>query len=44
MQIVGVEGEPVEGYQVVLKDKRGTDTRVPLAEVKEARLVFNWKR
>ena len=43
LDLVDVEGE--QGSEVaVLKDKRGSDIRVPLAEVKEARLVFHWKR
>ena len=42
-RIVGVEVE--EGRQVaVLRDAGGGEIRVPLAGVREARLVFNWKR
>jgi ribosome maturation factor RimP len=42
-ELLGLEG--AEGSEVaVLKDKRGEATRVPLSAVKEARLVFNWKR
>lgn len=41
VEIVGVEGEP--GAEVaVLRTAKGVDERVPLAEVKEARLAFNW--
>jgi ribosome maturation factor RimP len=43
LDLIAVEGD--EGSEVaVLKDKKGSDIRVPLAEVKEARLVFHWKR
>ena len=43
MDLIEVEG--TQGSEVaVLRDKRGSDIRVPLAEVKEARLVFHWKR
>lgn len=42
-EIAGIEGE--SGAEVaVLKDARGEERRVPLAEVKEARLAFHWKR
>ena len=42
-EILGVEGEG--GAEVaVLKDTRGDERRVALAEVKEARLAFHWKR
>jgi ribosome maturation factor RimP len=41
--IVGVEGE-TGSETVVVRDPRGTERRVPLAEVREARLVFHWKR
>lgn len=41
-EIVAVEGEP--GAEVgVLRDAQG-EHRVPLAEVKDARLAFHWKR
>lgn len=43
LQLAAVEGE--EGSEeAVLKDRTGKDIRVPLAGVKEARLVFTWKR
>jgi ribosome maturation factor RimP len=43
LELAGVEGE--EGAETaVLRDKRGAEVRVPLAGVKEARLVFHWKR
>lgn len=41
--IVGLAGE--EGALVaVLRDQRGTEHRVPLADIKEARLVFVWNK
>jgi ribosome maturation factor RimP len=42
-EIVDVEVDEVAPV-VVLRDGKGSDIRVPLAEVKEARLVFHWKR
>lgn len=42
-EIQAVEGD--EGAEVaVLRDDQGTERRVPLAEVKDARLAFHWKR
>jgi ribosome maturation factor RimP len=42
-EIVSVEGEP--GTEtIVLRAERGDEHRVPLAEVKDARLAFHWKR
>lgn len=42
VEIVGVEGE--EGSElVVVKDARDQVHRVPLEQVREARLVFHWK-
>ena len=41
--IVGVDGE-AGSETVVVRDARGTERRIPLAEVREARLVFHWKR
>ena len=41
--IVGVEGEPGSELAVV-RDARGAEHRIPLAEVREARLVFHWKQ
>ncbi len=43
VEIVGVEGEP-GSETVVVRDARGTERRIPLAEVREARLVFHWKQ
>jgi ribosome maturation factor RimP len=41
VEIVGVEGEP--GAEVALvRTPRGEEQRVPLADVKEARLAFHW--
>ena len=40
-EIVGLEGE--SGAEIaVLKDAKGNQHRVPLAEVKDARLAFHW--
>ena len=40
-EIVGIEGE--SGAEVaVLRDRKGGEHRVPLAEVKDARLAFHW--
>ena len=43
VEIMGVEGEP-GSETVVVRDARGTERRIPLAEVREARLVFHWKQ
>jgi ribosome maturation factor RimP len=43
VEIVAVEGE-AGSETVVVRDPRGTERRIPLAEVREARLVFHWKR
>jgi ribosome maturation factor RimP len=41
VEIVGLEGG--EGDEVVVvRTKRGTEQRIPLANVKEARLAFTW--
>ena len=41
VEIVGVDGEA--GAEVVtVRTPRGEDRRIPLAEVKEARLAFHW--
>ncbi len=43
VEIVAVEG--ADGDEaVILRDARGGERRVPLADIREARLVFNWKR
>jgi ribosome maturation factor RimP len=42
-EIVGLEGG--EGAEVaLLRDGRGMEHRVPLTDVKEARLVFVWNK
>lgn len=42
VEIAGVEGEP--GSEVgVVRDQKGTEHRVPMTAVKEARLVLVWK-
>lgn len=41
VEIVGVEGEP-GSEAVVVRTVRGGEHRVPLAEVREARLAFDW--
>jgi len=42
-EIVGLDG--TDGAEVAhLRDQRGVDHRVPLADVKEARLVFVWNK
>lgn len=41
IEIVGIEGEP-GAEAAVVRDERGAEHRVPLAEVKEARLAFHW--
>jgi len=41
VEILGVEGE--SGAEVVaVRDQRGGEHRIPLAEVREARLAFHW--
>jgi ribosome maturation factor RimP len=41
VEIVGVEGEP--GHEVVIvRDGNGTEQRMPLAGVTDARLAFHW--
>jgi ribosome maturation factor RimP len=43
VDLVALEGEP--GAEVaVVRDDHGTEHRVPLADVKDARLVFHWKQ
>jgi ribosome maturation factor RimP len=43
VEIMGVEGEP-GSETVVVRDARGAERRIPLADVREARLVFHWKQ
>ena len=43
VEILGVEGEP--GVEVVVvRDARGEEHRIALAEVSQARLAFHWQR
>jgi len=42
VEIVGVEQEETGGEVAVVRDQRGAEQRVPLADVKEARLAFHW--
>jgi ribosome maturation factor RimP len=42
VHIVAVEGEP-GGEIAVVRDERGGEHRLPLAEVTQARLAFHWK-
>jgi ribosome maturation factor RimP len=43
VEVLGVED--ASGVQTaVMRDERGTEHRIPLADVKEARLVFRWDR
>ena len=41
VEILGVDGEP-GGEVVTVRDRRGAERRIPLAEVREARLAFHW--
>jgi ribosome maturation factor RimP len=41
VDIVGLEGEPGSEI-IVVRDERGEDRRVALADVREARLAFHW--
>ena len=43
VDIVAVEEEPGTGDVAVLRDAKDREYRVPLAEVKEARLAIKWK-
>ncbi len=43
VEIVGVDGEP-GSETVIVRDPRGAERRIPLADVREARLVFHWKQ
>ncbi|AHG90722.1 Ribosome maturation factor rimP [Gemmatirosa kalamazoonensis] len=42
VHIVSVEGEP-GGEIAVVRDERGTEHRLPLVDVTQARLAFHWK-
>jgi ribosome maturation factor RimP len=41
VEIVALDGEP-GAEVVVVRDARGAERRVPLAQVREARLAFHW--
>ena len=41
VEIVALDGEP-GAEVVVVRDSRGAERRVPLAQVREARLAFHW--
>ena len=41
VEIVGVDGEP-DAEVVTVRTARGEEQRIPLAEVREARLAFHW--
>jgi ribosome maturation factor RimP len=41
VEILALEGDP-DAEVVVVRDERGTERRVPLAQVREARLAFHW--
>ncbi len=43
VDIVAVEEDAGAGDIAVLRDAKGRDYRIPLAEVKEARLAIKWK-
>ena len=43
VDIVAVEEDAAAGDVAVLRDGKGTEHRIPLAEVKEARLAIKWK-
>jgi ribosome maturation factor RimP len=41
IEIIGLEGEP-GAEAAVVRDARGAEHRLPLADIKEARLAFHW--
>ena len=43
VDIVAVEEDAAAGDVAVLRDAKGNEHRIPLAEVKEARLAIKWK-
>lgn len=43
VDIVAVEDDVAAGDVAVLRDAKGIEHRIPLAEVKEARLAIKWK-
>jgi ribosome maturation factor RimP len=43
VEVIGVDDS--SGVELaVMREKRGTEHRIPLADVREARLVFRWER
>jgi ribosome maturation factor RimP len=42
VEVIGVDDSSGE-VMAVMREPRGTERRIPLAEVREARLVFRWK-
>jgi ribosome maturation factor RimP len=43
VEILGLEGEDSAAVALV-RDPKGRETHVPLAEITQARLAFHWKR
>ena len=37
-------GETMDEVKAVMRDQRGSELRIPLADVQEARLVFRWEK
>jgi hypothetical protein len=42
VEVLGVDDSSGEAM-AVMREARGTEHRIPLAEVREARLVFRWQ-
>jgi hypothetical protein len=42
VEVIGVDDSSGEAV-AVMREARGVEHRVPLADVREARLVFRWK-
>lgn len=43
VEVLGVE-QSAEGEVAVMRDQRGSELRIPLGEIQEARLVFRWEK
>ena len=43
VEVLGVDGAP-GSESAVVRDERGVEHQIPLADVKEARLVFRWDK
>ena len=43
VEVIGVD-DSTGVEMAVMREKRGTELRIPLADVREARLVFRWER